>query len=143
MEAHGGRSLIENRNDYANLFLSYGKVSVVIQANWITPVKVRKLNITGSKGYAELDYITQEVTLFESNYQKVTDDFGDFVIKFGLPNKVEIGVDKQEPLKNEILSFIDAVRDKKAPLVSPVEALDALRVALQADESINRNGGER
>ena len=125
-----GRALINKREDYAELFLKYEGVTGFIQVNWITPIKIRNLSITGTKGYAELDYLTQELVLYESNYKNGYDDFGDFIVKFGKPNKVEIGVEQKEPLKAELEHFIDCVKNGKEPSVNGETALAALKVAL-------------
>ena len=129
--ANCGKSIGQHKNDYADIFMKYGKTSALIQVNWITPVKIRKLSINGSKGYLEMDYITQDIDLYESNYDKVTDDFGDFVIKFGSPKIIKIDVKKEEPLRGEILSFIDAVKYDKQPYVTTKQALDALKIAIK------------
>lgn len=127
-----GKAMIEKREDYADIFLRYGKRSGFIQVNWITPVKIRNLTVTGSKGYAELNYITQELIVYESNYTKEgVDEYGDYVIKFGVPDKTIIGVEQEEPLLLELKSFIDCVRTRKQPLVSGEVGLAALRVALE------------
>lgn len=134
IQINSGKAILSNRNDYADVFLSYKDVSALVQVNWITPVKIRKLNITGNKGYLELDYISQEITLYESNYTKEVSDFGEFIIKFGSPNKIEIGVEKDQPLKKELQSFIDCVKNNKNPEVTLEEAIEALKIALNQKE---------
>ncbi len=125
-----GKAILSNRNDYADIFLSYKNTSALVQVNWITPVKIRKLNITGNKGYLELDYISQDITLFESNYEKEISDFGEFVIKFSSPNRTEIEIKKEQPLKNELESFIECVKNDSEPKVKLKEAFNALEIAL-------------
>lgn len=132
---NSGKSIIDNRNDFADIFLRYGNTSAMVQVNWITPVKIRKLNVTGSKGYAELDYITQELTMFESNYNKEVDNYGDLVIKFGTPTKIELRVQKEQPLRREILSFIDNIKNKTEPLVTKEQAIQVLRIVLQSKKA--------
>jgi UDP-N-acetylglucosamine 3-dehydrogenase len=132
--ASGGRALISNREDYAQILLQYGKANVFIQVNWITPVKVRILNVTGTKGYAELDYINQRLTLHQAKIDTTFDDYGDFIVKFGQPVTIEAQVQKQEPLKLEIEHFINCVRDGSRPLVSGEEGLAALEIALKAQQ---------
>jgi UDP-N-acetylglucosamine 3-dehydrogenase len=132
--ASGGRALINNREDYAHIFLQYGKANVFIQVNWITPVKVRILNVTGTKGYAELDYISQRLTMYQTKIDTTFDDYGDFVVKFGKPVTIEAEVQKQEPLKLEIEHFVKCVQDGGKPLVSGEEGLAALEIALKAQE---------
>ncbi len=127
-----GKAMVEQREDYAEIFLKYGNRSGYIQVNWITPVKIRNLTVTGSRGYAELNYITQELIVHESNYTKeVVDEYGDYVVKFGVPDKTHIGVEVAEPLLLELDHFVSCVRDRKEPLVTGEMGLQALRVALE------------
>lgn len=126
--SNSGRALASSRDDYAEIFLKYGKASAFIQVNWITPVKIRNLAVTGSKGYAEMNYITQELIMFATKQLKEQDDFGE-IIKFGTPIKLTVDVEKEEPLKKELTSFIDCVKNRRNPEVSPEQALDALNVA--------------
>ncbi|MBN2101821.1 MAG: Gfo/Idh/MocA family oxidoreductase [Candidatus Aenigmarchaeota archaeon] len=132
-----GKALIEKRHDYANIFLKYNGANAFIEVNWITPVKIRRLSVTGTKGYAELNYITQELIYYESIYDKFCDDFGDFVINFGEPNITKVNIKKEEPLKVELKHFIDCIENNKEPIVTGEQALEALRVSEMA---LNSNG---
>ncbi len=126
-----GKAMIEKREDYAEIFLKYGKRSGFIQVNWITPIKIRNLSVTGSKGYAELNYITQELVVYESNYTKeMVDEYGDYVIKFGIPNKTQVGVESIEPLFLELEDFVRCVRTRQTPLVTGEIGLQALQISL-------------
>jgi UDP-N-acetylglucosamine 3-dehydrogenase len=127
-----GTAMIEEREDYAEIFLKYGKKSGFIQVNWITPVKIRNLIVTGSKGYAELNYITQELIIYESNYSKeLVDEYGDYVLRFGMPNKIHMGLESLEPLRLELEAFVSCVETRKEPLVTGQVGLNALRIALK------------
>lgn len=127
-----GKAMIEKREDYAEIFLKYGNRSGFIQVNWITPIKIRNLSVTGSKGYAELNYITQELVIYESNYtREMVDEYGDYVVKFGLPNKTQVGVETVEPLLIELQDFVRCVKKREQPLVTGEMGLQALSVALQ------------
>lgn len=122
---------IQQREDSVEFFLKYKKTSAYIQANWISPVKIRKLNITGTEGYLELDYITQRIEFYKSNYSKfmeATKDFSDYVLRFSDPDRINISVAKKEPLKEELMFFIDSVLNNK-PINSPF-AVQALKIAL-------------
>ncbi len=124
-----GKALIEKRPDYASIFMRYNGSNAFIEVNWITPVKIRTLSVTGTKGYAELNYMTQELVFYESVYDRQCDDFGDFVINFGKPNIINIEVEKEEPLKNELKNFIKCIENNERPLVTGEEALEALRIS--------------
>jgi UDP-N-acetylglucosamine 3-dehydrogenase len=137
ISAAGGNALNHFKQDYASFFLKYGDSSGMVLTNWITPVKMRRMAISGTKAYAELNFITQELDLYEINYTSETDDFGEFVIKFGEPKeKKQIKVDNVEPLKAEIESFIRAIKTNKRPVVTAREAIEALDIACKIDRMI-------
>ena len=128
---NAGRALNDGREDYAELFLTYGDQNGFIQVNWITPIRIRNIAITGTKGYAELNYMTQELTFYESNYHNDFDTFGDYIIKFGTPHKRDIQVEKKEPLGLELAHFLDCIRTQSSPLIDAQCGIDALGVALK------------
>lgn len=104
--------------DYAQIMLSFqsGK-SAFIEANWLTPYKVRKLTITGSEAIINLDYITQEITI-ETSGETLT------------PRH-----EWEEPLKRELQHFINCILSDKEPLVAGIDGVKALRVAEAALKS--------
>lgn len=135
--AVGRRALQRGQLDSAELLLQYPTgVSAYIQVNWITPVKIRTLAVTGTKGYAELNYITQKLTLFKTRWQRKagqeTGNFADFMLTFGEPEKTEVHVPGAEPLKKELENFLGAIQGKKELVVTPAQATAALKVAKQA-----------
>ena len=130
LNGFSGSSLSQNP-DYADILLKYGNTNAFIQVNWITPIKIRILNVTGSRGYAELNYITQELVVYKSNYIKDFDNFGDFIIKFGQPTKVNIEIKKEEPLKVELQTFLDCIKNNKEFPITGEDALSALNIALE------------
>lgn len=137
--AIGGNAINQVQQDYAEIFLKYGSAAGVVKANWITPQKIRRMTISGTKAYVELNFITQELDLYESEYSMESNDFGEFVIKFGAPrDKKVIKVESTEPLKAEIMSFIKAIKNNTRPAVTAREAIDALDIACRVDRMIRR-----
>jgi len=133
-----GRAINSIREDYADIFIKYkDNPSLFIQVNWLTPVKIRMLYITGTKGYAELNYMTQELVLYKGNYKNNGSSFEDFV-KSTTPEKIIIPIEKKEPLKEEIKSFISCVNGSTC-LSSGRDGLEALKIALKAMESYKNN----
>jgi UDP-N-acetylglucosamine 3-dehydrogenase len=137
--AKAGRALSSRREDHAVITLDYGKAACMVQVNWITPVKVRNLAVTGTKGYAELDYISQELKVFESIYERTYDSFGDFVIKFGTSKESKVDVTTEEPLKAELEGFVECVKEGKKPAVSGEDGLKAVELAILSNESYKKN----
>jgi len=129
------RVLARDREDQAVILLEYGKVVCLTQVNWITPVKIRRLAVTGSGGYAELDFISQELRVYESVIDRSYDSFGEFVIRFGSPRIRDIAVERAEPLKLEIADFLESVEKGRRPLVGGAEGVAAVRIALLAQRS--------
>jgi UDP-N-acetylglucosamine 3-dehydrogenase len=130
---HGSKTLHTHKIDSAELLLDYGAASGFVQANWITPVKVRTIAVTGTTGYVEGNYITQELTYYKHNMQKHKNGFSSFVHKFGEPEKYHVSEELQEPLALELHAFIDSIRgESHHKLVKPTEARDALAVVLKA-----------
>jgi len=104
--------------DYAQIMLSFsdGK-SAFLEANWLTPYKIRKLTVTGSEAIISLDYITQEMTI-ETLGQTLTPRY-----------------DVEEPLKLELQHFVECVKNGRTPLVSGTDGLKALKIAEAALKS--------
>lgn len=130
-----GRALVQDREDYADILLTYGNQHGLLQVNWITPVRIRGLTVTGTKGYAELNYMTQELTFYESQLTHTQDALGDPAIKFGDPIRHDIKIEKQEQLRLELSHFLDCVATGKSPLVSGEVGLMALKHALLVQAS--------
>jgi len=144
VHAYGGRALLQKQEDYADILLEYPKdeqglkVTGHIQVNWLTPVKIRKLNVTGTKGYAVLNLITQELVLFDTKYTHEFDDYQDYVGKFKETKGRLIPVKSGEPLKLELEDFVKSIQRNREPLVRPEDGFEALRIALEATKSIKR-----
>jgi UDP-N-acetylglucosamine 3-dehydrogenase len=98
------------------LSFSNGK-SAFLEANWLTPYKIRKLTVTGSDAIISLDYITQEMTI-ETLGQTLTPRY-----------------EFEEPLKLELQHFVQCVINNKTPLVSGLDGLKALKIAESALKS--------
>jgi len=133
-----GRASNGFREDYADIFIKYKDTpSLFIQVNWLTPVKIRKLHITGTKGYAELNYITQELVLYKSIYENGESNFEELV-KMTTPKKEIVEIEKREPLKEELNTFLSFVDGGKC-LSSGIDGLNALKIALSVIESSKKN----
>ncbi len=138
--ARGSGALTNGRLDHAEIFLDFKRFGCFIQSNWITPIKVRQLSLTGTKGYAELNYMTQELLVYKSNYEiDKTESFNEFIVKFGKPQSRKVKIRKEEPLKLELENFIACVKRKGKPKISVEEALRAIQLAELVKKSIKEN----
>lgn len=136
VRATAGYALLNNRYDHAEIFLQYGNAGCFVQVNWITPLKIRTLSVTGDAGYAELNYVTQKLEIFESNVAREYNNFGEFVVRFGEAQRTAVPITAAEPLKNELLDFTDAVMNQREPLVSGDVGCQVLHVVEQIEQSL-------
>jgi UDP-N-acetylglucosamine 3-dehydrogenase len=121
--------------DHANIFLEFeNHVLAVIEVNWLTPMKVRKVSLTCSKNFVEMDYINQNLQVSSSTIKKI--DSGNL---YRIPQEYaerKIELERKEPLKNELSDFLEAVEYNKRPLVSGEEGLRTLEIAHAAMLSV-------
>ena len=135
--ARGGNGIIENREDHGEIFMDYGRFGCFVQVNWVTHIKIRTLSLTGTKGYAELNYITQKLDLYKSQHaNNQQEDFKDFVTNFGEPEKMEVEVKPDEPLRLELENFIESIRSCHLPKVTGIDGLNAVLLSEAVNESI-------
>ena len=133
ISSHGSRTRHSKKIDSAEILMDYGRASGFIQANWLTPVKIRTIALTGSLGYLEANYITQELTYYKHNMKEIQKDgFTEFVLQVGDPEKRVIKVDFEEPLAAELKAFMAKSMGRTAAIVNPVDAREALKISLEA-----------
>lgn len=119
--AKAGRLRHKRFEDYAQIMLAFSEGrTAFIEANWLTPYKVRRLVVTGSEAIISLDYITQEITI-ETREETIT------------PRE-----EWREPLKLELQHFVRCVLEGKEPLVTGLDGLKALMIAEAALKSARR-----
>jgi len=137
MYARGQKIFNAKREDVVDSMLIYPGATVHLQTNWITPHKVRRLTLAATKGYVELDFMSQDLRLWRHNYSHEYNDYGEFVMRFGQVNDAEIiEVSKEEPLKYELDAFMAAIQGKKSNYVLPEDARDALMIALALNKAM-------
>ena len=117
--------------------LSDGTVGTLM-VNWLTPTKIRQLDVIGEKGMFRVDYLTQDLYFYENGAAPAGDwPFRDLRgVSEG--RMIRFVVAKQEPLRAEIEGFLAAVRGE-APV--PVTGEDGLR-ALHLAQSVVLSGLE-
>ena len=139
VSATAGCALLKKQFDHAEIFLRYKNAGCFVQVNWITPLKIRTLSVTGDAGHAQLNYVTQKLELFESTRAREYDTFGDFVVRFGEPRRTQIQIVRREPLRLELENFIQAIGCRATLQVTPLDGLRALQIAQAALQLLGAN----
>jgi predicted dehydrogenase len=132
--ARGGMALLHDRLDHATMLLDAAGCIVTIEANWITPVKVRELSITGTKGYCRVDYMTQDAWFAPGRSFEPAATYEALVAQYAEGTLLKLPVEKREPLARELDAFLAGVRG--AALPDPRIALASLRLAEEASSAI-------
>jgi UDP-N-acetylglucosamine 3-dehydrogenase len=107
-----------NFEDYAQIMLTFkqGKTAF-IEANWLTPNKIRRLTLTGSDATLSLDYLTQEISIET------------------LTRTLKPRSEWREPLKLELQHFARNLVRNEVPEVTGTDGLKALIIAEAALQS--------
>ena len=87
----------------------------------------RELRVLGERGLFKLDYLTQQLTFFPSSAEPPAS-----------ANGIAIDIDKQEPLRAELASFVRVARREETPRVGAGDAIAAMRVVEALVESAQR-----
>lgn len=118
-----GINVLTDKEDIANVRLTFANGCVCnVTASRISSEVTRKIRIFTKQAYISLNYAKQEAVMY------TRDEKG--IHRKGLP------IEKDEPLKKELEHFLDCIRDDKRPIVSGVEAREALKVALDINQKI-------
>ncbi len=109
---------IHSFEDHATIHMRLDhEFSGLVEVNWLTPHKVRKLTAVGVGGVAYLDYMDQTVELHDSGWVR------------------KAKIEPKEPLKNELEYFIDCINNGKQPEPCGMDGQHALKVSLAAINS--------
>jgi predicted dehydrogenase len=112
-----GISILSDKVDIANVRLSFpGGCIANLTASRVSTERVRKLRLFQPHQYISLDYQKQEAVAFTVS--------GNQQIGFQ-----PLAVTKEEPLRLEVESFLEAVATRRSPVVSGKDGLRALEVA--------------
>ena len=130
-----GLPILSGKTDIANVRLEFASGCVAnLTASRVSTERIRKLRFFQPRQYISIDYGRQDVLVFT---------VGD---SDAIPSvNPQIGVVKppiksEEPLRAELRSFLDAVRQRSIPTVTLEDGRRALALALQIVDDIHRHG---
>src|SRR6188472_690265 len=117
-------SAVAEREDIALLqFRTASGVLAHINTNWLTPFKARNVTVATRGKYIMGDLLTRQVT----------ECFG--FQPDGAYSMRHLPVGHDEPLRAELIAFLDAVRTGNTPAVSGDEGVASLEIAIRCLES--------
>jgi len=125
-------SINSDREDLFNGLIRFASGAIgVLDINWMTPTKVRRLTVTGARGFLECNLLSQELFFFENDNAPSQWDTLSVLRGVSEGNTLGIRIQRHEPLAAELSDFVVAVRDGHLPMVTGEDGLDTLHLALQ------------
>jgi predicted dehydrogenase len=119
-----GAKVLTDKLDVAKAWLEMEDGSkALITASRLSPEKKRILKVFQDSEYIMLDYRTLEIFRHSKD-------------STGIIQREEIKLEYREPLKEELRDFADCIMNRRQPMVTARDGLEALRVALEISRKI-------
>ena len=113
--------------------------------NWMSPVKIRKVIIGGSKKMVVFDDLDpaekikiydKGITLSKANEKSVYQS----MVQYRIGDMYAPAITNEEALKVEIEHFAECIRNKKKPITDGEAGLRVVRILEAADKSLKKGG---
>ena len=112
--------------DIANARLRFENGCVAnITSSRISPEQMRKIRVFQENAYLSLDYQNQSGEMHRRTAEGIT--------------REEVEIEREEPLKRQLASFIECAQTGRAPKVSGFQAAAALELAVEITKRIAAN----
>ncbi|MEN3940828.1 Gfo/Idh/MocA family oxidoreductase [Prosthecobacter sp. SYSU 5D2] len=121
-----GIPVLTKREDIANARFKFANGCIAnLTASRISPEKMRKIRVFQQDSYLSLDYQEQSGWIYKKDGMQIV--------------REAVEVEKDEPLKLEIAAFVECARHGKRPVVTGQEGAEAVRIALEITDQIEKN----
>ncbi len=111
-------------------------VTGALEINWLTPTKIREILVLGQRGLFRVDDLTQDLYFYE-NSQAPSGLWQPLEMLKGVSEggMIRYPINRYEPLKAELESFLKAVKGEIAVPVTGEDGLAALKISMALVES--------
>jgi predicted dehydrogenase len=121
-----GVPVLSRGEDIANARLRFANGCVAnVTSSRISPERMRKIRVFQEDAYLSLDYEKQSGEIYRREAGKISRD--------------KVAIDREEPLKRELVSFIECASTGREPRVSGFQATAALELAVEITKRIASN----
>jgi UDP-N-acetylglucosamine 3-dehydrogenase len=141
--AAAGRAVFSDTFDVCSAVLGFESGCVItLQSSRATQDKVRRICVSEKDRFIVADSVRQDVSIKREVEVEFSDEGG--AGAYRQANVVEVPyLDRSgEPLARELRDFVDAVREKRAPLVTGEAGLNAVRLAYAVERAAGSGGAE-
>jgi predicted dehydrogenase len=121
-----GVPVLSRGEDIANARLRFENGCVAnVTSSRISPEQMRKIRVFQEDAYLSLDYQNQSGEIYRRSSAGLT--------------REEVEIEREEPLKRQLASFIECAQTGRAPRVSGFQAVAALELAVEITKRIAAN----
>jgi predicted dehydrogenase len=122
-----GVPVLSRGEDIANARIRFENGCIAnITSSRISPERMRKIRVFQEDAYLSLDYQEQTGEIYRRVDGKITRD--------------KVAIEREEPLKRQLASFIECASTGRAPRVSGLQAAAALELAVEITRRIATSG---
>jgi predicted dehydrogenase len=151
VSARGFYYLRKNIADVAFITIEYKNgVSAHIHVSWLDPNKVRRVTIVGSKKMVVYDDVSEDskIMIYDRGIDKEHinadlgkyDNYETFLFKHRSGDILIPRINFEEPLRAEVKSFVDCVKNRKRPVTDGSSGLEVVKVLEAASKSLKSGG---
>lgn len=132
-----GKKMYSARESVTFLSADYGDFIATIKANWISPIKERKLIVAGTKKmlvYDDVD-VLNKLVVYDKGFDVINDDmeYDEFVVKTRTGDGAIPKLDAGDALFNSLEHFRQCIVDGRDSMSGPDAAIRVLSVLEMAD----------
>ena len=127
-----GGPVKSKHDDWSKVVMKYGTIPVVHMADRRTQKKIRKIEVNCEDKLIDVDYVNQEIKIY-SQAKPVYNGRPYFT------EKIETIKSAGEPLKLELIEFVDCVKKRRKPKVNGEEGKKNLEIVLKILEKMERS----
>src|ERR1700736_3243801 len=122
-----GVPVLSKTEDIANARIRFENGCVAnVTSSRISPERMRKIRVFQEDAYLSLDYEKQSGEIYRRESGKIARD--------------KVPIERDEPLKQQLVSFIECASTGRAPRVSGLQATAALELAVEITKKIGSSG---
>jgi predicted dehydrogenase len=122
-----GVPVLSKGEDIANARIRFENGCVAnVTSSRISPERMRKIRVFQEDAYLSLDYEKQSGEIYRREGGKITRD--------------KVPIERDEPLKQQLVSFLECARTGRQPRVSGFQATAALELAVEITKRIATSG---
>lgn len=142
IQAYGSQRASTIQQEIAHLIITYKSgMTAHIHVNWLSPVKLRKILIGGSRKMLVYDSLepSEQLRIYNENIALTPENVTPFTPGYRSGDIVIPRLDETEPLYKELLHAVDCVQNSRKPITDAIAGREVVRILEASDEALATN----